>query len=110
MTNLQSQYVMSVEDYYQGLRPLSIILALPQTVSIYSALFFHIGLLLVVTDRVRQAQEAMWTLAAMSIGFAPLVASILFFAPPKPEPQHGGPGSWNILRKWKERGGRGRNV
>ncbi|KIO22661.1 hypothetical protein M407DRAFT_27845 [Tulasnella calospora MUT 4182] len=106
-----SQYVMSVEDYYQGLRPLSIILALPQTVSIYAALFFHIGLLLVVTDRIRQAQEAMWMMAAMSIGLAPLVASILFFAPPKPESRPGGgSGSWSILRKWKERGGRGRNV
>lgn len=106
-----SQYVMSVEDYYQGLRPLSIILALPQTLGIYAALFFHIGLLLVVTDRIKQVQEAIWTLLAMSIGLVPLMASIHFFAPPKPASPAGASGSWtSFLRKWKERPAQGRTV
>ncbi|KAG8991801.1 hypothetical protein FRB90_001217, partial [Tulasnella sp. 427] len=112
----QSQYVMSVEDYWQGLRPLSIVLALPQAVSIYSALLFHLGLLLIVTDRIAQAQEAVWTMAAMWVGILPLAASVMFFAPPKPESpkpelQNQNPGLLkSVLRKWKERPAREGNA
>jgi len=40
-----SAYVMRYEDYYQGLRPLAIVLSVPQGLVIYSAIAFHVALI-----------------------------------------------------------------
>ncbi|KAG8892026.1 hypothetical protein FRB99_003166 [Tulasnella sp. 403] len=77
-----SVYVMSVENYYYGLRPLSIILTLPHALVIYAAVFLHTALLFIVLKEVTGIDQTILAFGSLWVGAAPIVATAYFFAEP----------------------------
>lgn len=69
----QSTYVMRWEDYYNGLRPLSVVLALPQALMIYAGAAFYLGLIQIILEQIPKLTEAINTVLALSVGILPLL-------------------------------------
>ncbi|KAG9024260.1 hypothetical protein FRB95_011733 [Tulasnella sp. JGI-2019a] len=77
-----SRYIMSVENYYHGLRPLSIILVLPHALTAYSAAFFSIALTTLAIQRARYILEAiLFVFAVFTTTVLPVYAILSYFDP-----------------------------
>lgn len=78
-TLLQSRYIMSVENYYDGLRPLSIIYVLPHALAIYSAVFFNLALIWSLLQRLGIFSQAVVLLIVLLSPIIPILAALAFF-------------------------------
>ncbi|KAG8901137.1 hypothetical protein FRB99_005509, partial [Tulasnella sp. 403] len=75
-----STYIMSVESYWFGLRPLAIVLAVPQALAIYSALAFQVALLSLLFTGASSVDQSIKALAAVSTGIVPVVVTMNYFS------------------------------
>lgn len=64
---------MRWEDYHNGLRPLSIVLSLPQALMIYAGAAFYLGLIQIILERIPKLADAANTILAISVGMFPLL-------------------------------------
>ncbi|KAG8991001.1 hypothetical protein FRB94_012935 [Tulasnella sp. JGI-2019a] len=77
-----SRYIMSVENYYHGLRPLSIILVLPHALTAYSAALFSVALTTLAIERARYILEAIaFVVATIASAVLPVYAVLAYFDP-----------------------------
>ncbi|KAG8876653.1 hypothetical protein FRB97_004018, partial [Tulasnella sp. 331] len=74
-----SQYIMSVESYYHGLRPLSIIYVIPHTLAIYSAIFSACVLMAQAWQRVHNTLQFLSSFASFSAAVLPILATLAYF-------------------------------
>lgn len=88
-----SAYVMKYEDYHHGLRPLSIALALPQALTIYSAIFLLWAVAISTIERASSVDQAAAMVVALSIGAIPVLIASSFFSPSTRE----GPSLWSRM-------------
>ncbi|KAG8880237.1 hypothetical protein FRB98_005280 [Tulasnella sp. 332] len=77
-----SKYIMSVENYYHGLRPLSIIFVLPHALTAYAAMSFGIALTSLAVQRSGSLPEAIgFIIAILSAAILPAYAVLVYFDP-----------------------------
>ncbi|KAG9014200.1 hypothetical protein FRB94_013510 [Tulasnella sp. JGI-2019a] len=76
-----SKYIMSVESYYHGLRPLSIIYIIPHTLAIYSAILFSGAVLMSAWQSARSALELVSSVGSFSIAALPIFGTLAYFDP-----------------------------
>jgi len=74
-----SAYVMKMEDYRHGLRPLSLVFTAPHALTIYSAFFLIGGLLLKALEGANDPQTAMMLTAAWCLPFFAIVSFLSRF-------------------------------
>lgn len=70
---------MSVENYYHGLRPLSLIYVLPHTLAIYAGILFNVALVWSFMQRFGVASQAFLLVAHLFTPILPIITSLAFF-------------------------------
>ncbi|KAG9044935.1 hypothetical protein FS837_007296 [Tulasnella sp. UAMH 9824] len=70
-----SAYLSKSESFQYGLRPLSVLLSLPQALTIWAGLFFQVGLVLLINP----LEGSEWETKTLSAWVAPLVMASLVF-------------------------------
>jgi len=74
-----SRYIMSVESYHHGLRPLSLVFVLPQALTVYSAGFFNVALIVLALDRVRGVIGGLMVIGIVVLAGTFVVWTFAFF-------------------------------
>lgn len=72
---------MSVENYHHGLRPLSIVLALPQGLAIYSGMSFSLALVVFVNEKAESFSQVALSVLVMMVAAFTIVGTLMFFDP-----------------------------
>jgi hypothetical protein len=74
-----SRYIMSVENYWHGLRPLSIIYVLPHALAIYGAIAFNLALVWSLLQQFGIASMAFILITTLISPAIPIVTALAFF-------------------------------
>ncbi|KAG8860101.1 hypothetical protein FRB96_004124 [Tulasnella sp. 330] len=74
-----SKYIMSVENYYHGLRPLSIVYVIPHALTVYSAISFTAAVLLLAFQRAKNVKDIVSAVASLSIAVLPIIGTLAYF-------------------------------
>lgn len=72
-----SNFIMQAEDYYHGLRPLSITFTLPRVLTMYSAILFQVALFSRAMESSKTRQDSFFMLSAWSL---PCTITLLVFS------------------------------
>ncbi|KAG8991484.1 hypothetical protein FRB94_012463 [Tulasnella sp. JGI-2019a] len=74
-----SQYIMSVENYYHGLRPLSIVYVVPHTLAIYSGILITVALVTSTWQRASNFLEITLSFASIFIAALSILGTLAYF-------------------------------
>jgi len=74
-----SRYIMSVENYYHGLRPLSIVYVVPHALTIYSGILFNGALAIIAFSSGRRVLEIITLIAIMALAVLTTFGTLAFF-------------------------------
>lgn len=70
---------MSVESYYHGLRPLSIVFVVPHALAIHSAVCFNVALVGIAMEQTRNLVEGVVLVAVLALACLAIFGTFTFF-------------------------------